>query len=120
MNDRLRAHFTELLLEERTRVAEACDRIRARKSHTDHEESPRLAFDEPSVGAAGGGPGDDDAIASREIAALEEIDATLRVLYNAPEDYGVCVTCHEPIDVARLELLPATRHCARDAELFPG
>ncbi len=117
MDDRLRAHFTELLLEERVRVAAACDRIAAGKSHLEHPQSGRLAFDEPSVGTAGGAPGDDDAIATREIATLEDIDAALRVLYDSPADYGVCVRCGDGIDLARLELLPTARYCARDAEL---
>lgn len=115
MNERLRAHFTELLLEERNRAVDSRDRILARQSHAEQPESPRLAYDEPIVGAIGGGPRDDEAIATREVAALAEIDAALRVLYDSPETYGICLKCGQAIDTARLELLPATRYCTSDA-----
>ena len=52
-------------------------------------------------------------IAERESGELEDIDAALRGLYRSPERFGRCEICDRWIDVARLELLPTTRRCAR-------
>lgn len=42
-------------------------------------------------------------------AALAEADAALDRLQQG--DYGSCETCHEPISLERLEVLPASRLC---------
>jgi DnaK suppressor protein len=48
-----------------------------------------------------------------ELHRLEEIDHALAKI--ASGEYGRCERCHEPIEKERLEALPATRYCARDA-----
>lgn len=107
-----RAHFVELLLEERNRVARTLVDI-AVATPGDVIVPGRAPGGDGEVGAAGAAPADDDAIARREAAELEDIDESLRVLYEDPEQYGVCVECGSDIDSARLELVPTTRYCGR-------
>jgi DnaK suppressor protein len=42
---------------------------------------------------------------------LGRIDAALRTLATAPEDYGLCLDCEEPIAARRLELMPWATLC---------
>jgi len=42
---------------------------------------------------------------------LGRIDAALRRLAAAPEDFGLCQECEEPIDAKRLRLMPWATHC---------
>ncbi len=45
--------------------------------------------------------------------SVHEIEAALRKLREAPEDYGLCEQCEEQIRRRRLELLPYARLCVR-------
>jgi DnaK suppressor protein len=42
---------------------------------------------------------------------LGRIDRALRKLDDAPEDYGLCEECEEPIAARRLALMPHARLC---------
>lgn len=53
-----------------------------------------------------------DLVISIESAAVREIDKALAVLDADPEAYGRCEVCGKRIPGARLDVLPATRHCA--------
>jgi|SRR5665213_799455 len=113
MNSVQLAHFERLLLDERERTAGDLGRLRA--SAVQFALENRSAGVEPtdSVGDAR----KDDAIAVREVEALKEVDEALRMLYEEPEHYGVCVACGQPIARGRLEIVPATRYCQDDAKL---
>lgn len=50
-------------------------------------------------------------LAGQEKRELDEVSAALRRLGAGA--YGVCVTCREPITVARLRAVPAARFCVR-------
>ena len=110
-----RAHFVELLLEERNQVGRTLGDIAVATPGIDAIVPGRAPGGDGEVGAAGAAPADDDAIARREAAELEDIDESLRVLYEEPKHYGVCVACGSDIDSTRLELVPTTRHCERHA-----
>lgn len=43
---------------------------------------------------------------------LAAIDQALRKLRDAPDEYGLCEGCEEPIAAARLDLLPHATLCA--------
>ena len=43
---------------------------------------------------------------------LGRIDRALRKLREAPEDYGLCEECEEPISPKRLALIPHAQLCA--------
>jgi len=43
---------------------------------------------------------------------LARVDKALRTLASAPEDYGLCQACEEPIAEKRLQLMPWATHCA--------
>ncbi|CAN5254544.1 hypothetical protein BH18GEM1_BH18GEM1_16650 [soil metagenome] len=49
--------------------------------------------------------------ASQEGRQLYQIDDALRRLYRAPEGFGLCVLCQEPIRWERLEALPYAALC---------
>jgi DnaK suppressor protein len=63
---------------------------------------------------------------NRERAArMLEIDEALARLRDAPDDFGLCEGCEEPIAQRRLELMPWTRLCiecqsAREADRVGG
>jgi DnaK suppressor protein len=42
---------------------------------------------------------------------LSRIDAALRRLAAAPDDFGLCQDCEEPIAEKRLQLMPWATHC---------
>ncbi|MCA9636607.1 MAG: TraR/DksA family transcriptional regulator [Myxococcales bacterium] len=44
--------------------------------------------------------------------ALARIDAAIRRIDAAPDEFGICEGCDEPIPTARLLLLPHVRLCA--------
>jgi len=46
---------------------------------------------------------------------LVRIEQALSRLDDAPEDFGYCVDCDEPIPIKRLEIDPAASHCVRCA-----
>ncbi len=47
-----------------------------------------------------------------QAAMIQRIDRALRKLRDAPEDYGLCEECEEPIAAGRLRLMPHATHCA--------
>jgi DnaK suppressor protein len=42
---------------------------------------------------------------------LARVDGALRKLANAPDDFGLCEDCEEPIAEKRLRLMPYAVHC---------
>ena len=42
---------------------------------------------------------------------LARVDGALRKLASAPEDFGLCEDCEEPIAEKRLRLMPYAVHC---------
>ncbi|HEX8692149.1 MAG TPA: TraR/DksA C4-type zinc finger protein [Longimicrobium sp.] len=49
--------------------------------------------------------------ASKEGRYLYRVEEALRRLYNDPEEFGKCHSCHREIPFARLEALPHARYC---------
>ncbi len=110
-----RAHYVNLLLNERSRLAHTLDEIADASPGPDGLAVEHVPGIDADAGGAGAGHEDDDAIALRESAALAEVDEAIRLLYEEPQQYGVCVRCGRPISAARLELVPTTRVCERHA-----
>ncbi|HTR77182.1 MAG TPA: hypothetical protein VMH39_03700 [Gemmatimonadaceae bacterium] len=54
-------------------------------------------------------------LAAHESNELADIDEALRLLYTDPDRYGVCAFCGSRIESSRLDILPATKMCARHA-----
>lgn len=52
----------------------------------------------------------------REAVELDAIDEALRVLYEEPDHYGVCVECGAPISLGRLEMIPTATYCQQHAK----
>ena len=116
MDDGRRAHFVEVLLEERSRVCRTLGAIADATPGTDSLVPGRAPGEDGEVGASGAAPADDDAIVMREAAELDAIDEALRVLYEEPQHYGVCVECGAPISLGRLEMIPTTTYCLEHAK----
>jgi RNA polymerase-binding transcription factor len=53
-------------------------------------------------------------LGQRGRAELDAIDVAIELMERG--DYGFCEECEEPIDVARLEVLPTARRCTTCAE----
>lgn len=53
-------------------------------------------------------------LGERGRAEIEAIDAAITRMERG--EYGLCDSCEEPIDVARLEVLPTARQCTTCAE----
>lgn len=113
MDPRRQAHFRALLSAERKRVLDELNRIAIATSVDEHDAiEPGI---EPEPGPSGSTFEDDAAIATRESVALSDIDRALRLLDEEPNRYGVCIICGRRIGMARLEVVPTTRHCERHA-----
>lgn len=107
-------HRFELrLLSERARV----DRLLERFAPTTvgAEEHGRFGDDLSSRATIGVCRDDDSVVEAHAQRELAAIDAALRLLYDEPEHYGVCIVCGRPITLGRLDLLPTTRFCQRHA-----
>ncbi|MEO7086608.1 MAG: TraR/DksA C4-type zinc finger protein [Gemmatimonadaceae bacterium] len=111
MNDKERAHFESLLLDERRRIARTLARIEATAPALSSSGGDWHFGDDPSSGAMGASETYDVAMMLHQTAALEEIDDALRRIKEAPTRFGLCDKCGKPIAAGRLEIVPATRFC---------
>jgi DnaK suppressor protein len=108
-------HFEDRLIAERERALEDI-----RKAEQEVEESGREAAGalsryptHPADAATDAQETEKDlANMNRESERIARIDEALRVLRNAPEDYGVCERCGRDIAEERMDLVPWTRLCA--------
>jgi RNA polymerase-binding transcription factor DksA len=96
----------EQLLRERAQAE------RAIRAAAPADEVDRSTTDKADIATIAIEKGAGDLVISLESAAVKEIDAALAVLEEDPESYGRCEVCGKRIPGARLEVLPATRHCA--------
>src|SRR6185503_17971190 len=103
MNARLRTRFKERLLDERAQAAHMLDVIATSVASAGATHDLFAAKREGCAGAVGGAFEDDVAVAAHETAALDDIDETLRLLNEEPDQYGKCRECGDPISAERLE-----------------
>jgi len=113
MDVRRQAHFRELLVTARKRIVDELRRIAIATSVDERDALEPGVSSEP--GPSGSSFEDDAAIATRESVSLSDIDHALRLLEEDPNRYGVCIICGRRIGMARLEVVPTTRHCERHA-----
>jgi RNA polymerase-binding transcription factor DksA len=85
---------------------------RVLKSVTPAGEADRSTTDRADLATIAIEKGSGDLVIAIESAAVQEIDQALAVLEADPDAYGFCEACGTRIPAARLEVLPATRHCA--------
>lgn len=110
------AHAAQLerrLLAERTRLQHELDQLTTPPS-TPEGEPGRFA-DDAVDSTAGSSPDVDRAIASSAARELADIDRALALLHEDPAQFGICTTCHRPIPLERLRLVPGTRYCRTHA-----
>lgn len=107
-------HRFELrLLSERARI----DRLLNRFAPTavGAEEHGRFGDDLSSRATVGVCRDDDNVVEAHARRELAAVDAALRLLYDEPARFGVCIVCDRPISAGRLDLLPTTRFCQHHA-----
>ena len=112
-------HLETRLLEERDQTLESIQQAEE-EEHEGQRESAGEIVRVPS-GAADAGSDTQEAEKDwanihRESLQLAQIDDALRLLREDPDAYGVCEVCGASIEIARLELVPWTRRCARCVE----
>lgn len=118
MTSAQRTHFESLLLAERRRTIRELSSITTEleEGGSQGDGLPDVA-DTADAARATMATMFDIAVANRESSGLGDIDAALERLYHDPESFGKCATCHQAIGLSRLEIVPATRFCARHARL---
>lgn len=113
MSPTQRHRFELRLLSERARVERLLNRFVP--TTVGGEEYGRFGDDLASRAAAGISRDDDSVVEAHAQRELAAIDAALRLLYDEPEKYGVCIVCGRAITLGRLDLLPTTRFCQHHA-----
>jgi RNA polymerase-binding transcription factor DksA len=115
MKEPQRKQLEQRLVEERARVLRAVRRLdaeaRAGDADGDLTNYPLHPADEGTDAIE---QEKELALLSAEGRLLVEIDDALRRLYDAPDTFGVCEACGEPIGAERLNLVPWARLCSRD------
>jgi RNA polymerase-binding protein DksA len=115
-------HFRTLLLEERTRVQDALERL-----HSDHPGSIEDETEEVAAGVDNHLAETATATVDREIdyalgenaeTVLNEIEAALKRIDDGT--YGTCTRCGKPIGEERLEAIPWATLCIEDARREEG
>ena len=112
-----RTHLEQRLLEERERVLRTLTR-RARLKVTEAQEHTPPSRMPDHMAEAGSDTMQetlDAVLASRETAALHEIDAALLRLYRAPARFGLDEVTGAPIPFERLDIIPWARRGASAA-----
>jgi RNA polymerase-binding transcription factor DksA len=112
-----RTHIERRLLEERARALrtlDRCGRLKVAEAE-DHTPQARMPDHMAELGSDTMQETIDAVIASRETAALREIDAALNRLYREPSRFGVDEVTGEPIPFERLDIIPWARRRASAA-----
>jgi RNA polymerase-binding protein DksA len=107
------AHFRELLLKERKRVLEELEWVESNyigKSQKDTGGgTPRYSMHPAEMGTDSSEQEKAYMIGSASGRVLEDIDEALENVDR--EDFGICVTCGQPIGRERLEVVPHAKLC---------
>jgi DnaK suppressor protein len=114
LNEEQRRRIEQRLHEERERVLDILRRFDEDSQSTVTDASGDLSDYPFHVADHGTDSYDqemDTVMAERASRELEEIDAALRRLYEAPDRFGICENTGDPIPLERLELVPWTRTC---------
>ena len=106
-----RTHLEHRLLEERARALRTLDRCGRIRLTDAGDEAPQARMPDhmAELGSETAQETIDAALASRETAALREIDAALSRLYREPSRFGVDEVTGEPIPFERLDIIPWAR-----------
>jgi RNA polymerase-binding transcription factor DksA len=116
MDAKLREHLEEILLAERDQAMTALHQAERDEAEAPAWTSGELARTRWSLADAASDTQEETAdfiIATRASAHVAEIDDALRLLALSPHHLERCRRCHEPIERARLELVPWSRVCGR-------
>jgi RNA polymerase-binding transcription factor DksA len=111
-----RDHFRDLLLRTRDELTSSLEPIRARLSESQRDASGELALADQHPADAATDTEMRELDLGTEVlfeARLRQVDHALRRLDDGT--YGTCIVCGQPIPVERLELVPETPYCVKDA-----
>ena len=123
MNEEQRAHLEKRLQEEREKALDTLRQAEAEESTPQGEAAGDVSRFPTHLADEGSDTEEqerDFIVASQASEVLERIDAALELLYEDPVAYARCERCGEPIEMERLDLIPWTRLCARDAARAEG
>ncbi len=95
----------------RAQLEEEQIRIRGQLEQMGYDGGARLAFDEgfADSGQVTAERGEVEALSGSLLETLAEVEDALAKLDRGT--YGTCEACGQPIPEARLEAMPAARHC---------
>ena len=115
LTEKQRKHLERRLHEERERVVRDLNRLVGDLSDgTEQDRSSDLTKVPLHMADLGTDTIDTEITASnatRESRELEDIDAALERLVNAPDSFGICEDTGEKIPFERLEVIPWARTC---------
>jgi len=113
MNNKDRQYFEKRLLEQRKKILKEMGRFGELYQQNLKESSGDLSsysFHMADLGTDAETQERAFQQVSKEGRLLYHIDEALRKLYNG-QNYGVCESCHKPIEKGRLRLVPHARLC---------
>ena len=117
LTDKQRRHLERRLHEERTQILRILNRYQDEQSATERERAGDVSSFPTHPADEGTDTYDaevDAALAARVTEELHEIDAALERLHRDPKRFGVCERTGEPIQFARLDLIPWARTCDQE------
>lgn len=122
LEERERKRIEERLLREREAVLQAIGQFEERDQELRERAGELSAYRMhlADVGSEAHEEEKEQALAGMESRRLYEIDDALRRMYREPERFGVCDRCGGDIEAERLEVVPETTLCARDARESEG
>lgn len=111
-----RKHLEQRLLQERRRVTDVLARYTRQHENTASEQDRAGDLSNMPLHMADQGTDTmqmelDAVMVDRETHTLNEIDAALERLYQAPERFGICERTGQEIPFERLDIVPWARTC---------
>jgi DnaK suppressor protein len=117
LTDAQRQHLERRLLEERSRLQRDLDRSLAAQQQEDEQDQAgdlsKVPFHIADLGTDTMDTELERSNETRMSRELEEIDAALNRLYQAPERFGICEDTGRPIPFERLDIIPWARTCGQ-------
>jgi RNA polymerase-binding protein DksA len=111
-----RDHFRDVLRRTRDELVASLEPIRARMRESQRDSTGEIALADQHPADAATDTELRELDVSTELlfeARLREVEHALRRLDDGT--YGTCIVCGQPIPVERLEVVPETPYCVKDA-----
>lgn len=122
LTDSERSRIEQILLQERERARDSMTELEeeGREMHQNAGELTNYHFHPADEGTQTEQQEKMFLLAQQQGRRQEEIDDALRRLRDAPDEFGTCERCGQPIGMARLEVVPEGRFCADCQRIVEG